>query len=278
MRELLLGWGVKLAAVTEGRVFVDRQRIDDLEYRLKPGNVLEVFSAPRGGGEVSIVERRGDIVVIDKPSGTASEPDEHGSGTSAREQVEAMLGKRAHAASRLDVGVSGLMTLTLTARAQRHLAEQRERGAMRRMYLGIAGATPSERQGTWSKPIVDKKRLKQAETRYRVAAVLDGSSCLMQLEPVTGRLHQLRRHAADAGAALVGDRRYGGTRRCTLANGQVVRVERVLLHSTRLLLEDETHGPWDLKSPTPPDFNAHYVALGGSGAADDYALWWGRNL
>jgi 23S rRNA-/tRNA-specific pseudouridylate synthase len=61
---------------------------------------------------------------------------------------------------------------------------------------------------------------------------------LLALSPVTGRKHQLRAHAASAGAPLYGDRERRGPTRVTRADGRVVAVERVLLHALEVRLHD----------------------------------------
>ncbi len=92
---------------------------------------------------------------------------------------------------------------------------------------------------------------------------------LLALEPQTGRTHQLRVHAAAAGAALLGDVRYGGEKRVTLADGRVVTGRRVMLHCERLVLPDVVRGEGTLTltSPVPADFRQVFLALGGDEGA-----------
>ena len=89
-------------------------------------------------------------------------------------------GLRAHATSRLDSPVSGLVTFALTREANRHLLEARRAGTYERVYLGITIRELPIDRGEWSWPIsIDprnpKRRVagpgrgeREALTRYEV--------------------------------------------------------------------------------------------------------------
>jgi hypothetical protein len=80
-------------------------------------------------------------------------------------------------------------------------------------------------------------------------------------------------HAASANAALLGDRRHGGSKRWTLEDGRVISFERVMLHSCLLGLVDAEGARWELRGPCPRDFVRHFATLGGSSSPDDHAFW-----
>ena len=87
-----------------------------------------------------------------------------------------------------------------------------------------------------------------SESRYRVLAKGDHGA-LVELEPHTGRMHQLRVHMADLGSPLVGDVRYGGA--LTLAG---LRAERLMLHAARLRFPHPEGGIGSVEAPLPADF------------------------
>src|SRR5439155_13041359 len=93
----------------------------------------------------------------------------------------------------------------------------------------------------------DKKRAKVAQkavTRYRVLR-RDGDRALLELSPETGRTHQIRVQVAAAGAAIAGDRMYGGT-----------PAQRLMLHAARLELRHPASGAeLEVRAPVPAELD-----------------------
>ncbi len=181
----------------------------------------------------------------------------------------------AHATSRLDAPVSGLVTFALTPRANRHLLEARRAGSYVRTYLGITTRDASFTDCEWSWPIsIDPSNRKQrvagpgrgerdALTRCELQAQGD-SAALLRLMPATGRTHQIRAHAAKAGVPLFGDHVYGGDRRVVLSGGSVVTARRVMLHCARVRFPEVCGGGVvELTAPVPSDMASVWVELGG---------------
>jgi len=181
-----------------------------------------------------------------------------------------------HATSRLDSQVSGLVTFALTREANRHLLDARRAGTYERVYLGITISHLRDDEGEWTWPIsIDprnpKRRMagsgrgeRQARTRYEAIARA-GDATLLRLEPRTGRTHQLRVHAAKAGAPLFGDHFYGGERRRVLSDGSVVTARRVMLHCARVSFPSPS-GPerMEISAPVRADMLRVWLALGGA--------------
>jgi 23S rRNA (uracil1939-C5)-methyltransferase len=106
---------------------------------------------------------------------------------------------------RLDVGTSGVC---LFARRPEHvavLAQSLARGQKEYVALlrGIA-----RKKGVVNRALVEHGRSQEARTRYVRTGVVGGHS-LVHAYPEHGRKHQVRRHLAAIGHALVGDERYG---------------------------------------------------------------------
>jgi 23S rRNA-/tRNA-specific pseudouridylate synthase len=261
-------------AIAEGRVFVDGRRCVDPALRLRPGQRLELHEARADQPQIQIVDRSAGLVAVDKPAGISTEPDRRG-GASLLRAAAQLLGvpmERIHACSRLDFGVSGVVLLALDADAQQRVARARARGELRRRYVALAGSAPSPERGRWLTPVDGRS----AETRYELVehpARADAQSrpALLALEPVTGRTHQLRAHAAAAGAALLGDRAYGGATRWVLPNGAVRALPRVYLHAAWVRLA-EPAGTLRFASPIPGELSELFAELGGDAAAWSRAL------
>jgi 23S rRNA-/tRNA-specific pseudouridylate synthase len=265
-------------ALADGRVFVDGKRAGDAQLALRAGALVELYARRGTAGEVEILATHGGLVFVAKPAGIATEPDHAGIDDSLLARTERLLGAQRgelHAVSRLDVGVSGVVTLARGATARALVEELRARGRFERRYLGLAGGEPAPDGGTWS-AAVGKQRdgrrsvggasAKPATTRYRVVARAAGGVpgvALLALSPLTGRTHQLRVHASAAGAPLLGDRSYGGASRARLASGRVISVARPALHALWVELGLEA-GPLRVEAPVPEDFAELWVALGGA--------------
>ncbi|WP_437674243.1 RluA family pseudouridine synthase [Sorangium sp. So ce131] len=276
-------------AAAEGRAFLNARRARPADV-VSPGDELAVWPARRGAPppQVEVLARWGEILVASKPAALPTAPERRGTRSLVTELAE-LLGLPAppHAASRLDVGVSGAVLCATGPRGQRHLAAMREAGRVARVYVGIAGGR-LEGAGTWdapigaararggrSLPVVGGVGAKEAATRYRVIAVAGGgarAATLLRLEPVTGRMHQLRVHAAHAGAPLLGDRDRGGARAVTAASGRVVPLDRVALHALSVAVPDERGEQRAALSPVPDELRALWESLDGDGSAWEEVL------
>lgn len=261
-------------AVDEGRVFVGKKRVQSTCEPVRAGDEISVGVAKAPAREVRVLARAEGAVAVDKPAGIPTIADHAGRAHSLHGLVARALGladSALHPTSRLDRGVSGVVIFTTTERAATALRSARERGTYARSYLALASRAPDPPEGTWDAPIGRAKdpRLRAARgrdaapstTRYRTVAVAS-KVALVELEPLTGRTHQLRVHASDAGCALLGDRDYGGPARVVLPTGKVLSLARVALHCARVdtpLVE--------ARADVPEELRAVWTALGGDDAA-----------
>jgi 23S rRNA-/tRNA-specific pseudouridylate synthase len=246
-----------LGAVERGRVYLNGRRAS-LDEPVEEGDTIELWP-PRdarahqpGDGEgdaVRILAQRDGVLLAYKPAALPTEATREGETSLVSELVALLSGGRVHAASRLDVGVSGVVVCTLGGNAARRVERWRADGQLERTYLGLAAGDLAG-EGTWSSPLgtgrdaggrhratPHGKRARPALTRYRSLAGSSDSgqpATLLELQPETGRMHQLRAHAAQAGAPLWGDRLYGGPTRLVEANGRVHELDRIALHAWRV--------------------------------------------
>ncbi|HEX3853081.1 MAG TPA: pseudouridine synthase, partial [Polyangiaceae bacterium] len=173
--------------------------------------------APTAAAALAILGEYRGLVFVDKPAGLQTEPDARTTDTLVS-RLATQLGvplSRVHALSRLDTGVSGVVTLGLTPDARRMVQEWREHKRFKRRYLALATGTPSlplVASGAWSDSIgraagslraVAGRNAETAHTDYAVAAssglaerTTPERLHLLALAPQTGRTHQLRVHCA----------------------------------------------------------------------------------
>jgi 23S rRNA-/tRNA-specific pseudouridylate synthase len=269
-----------VAALGDGRVFVDGRRVTEAALELSPGARVEVYPARIGREAPRILAEDAGLVFVDKPFGMATEPERRGSRGVLTHEVARLLGlpvASVHALSRLDLGVSGVVLLGTTHESRKRVATLRSEGRLRRRYVAIASATPDPLFGEWTAQLASvrgspKRRVatdgKPARTLYRVTGVAErnagGSPCVLALEPLTGRTHQLRVQAASQGAPFYGDPTYGGPRHLVLADGAVRAFERVFLHAAWVELGDRRGR---IGAELPREFSDLWQAAGGSPGA-----------
>ena len=141
---------------------------------------------------------------------------------------------------RLDKETSGVMVFGKTSEANRSLTEQFASRAVRKKYLLLTDGSVPQKQFTATSSIVRagekylsrplQSTAERAETHFTVVRH-EGQETLVQAEPVTGRTHQIRVHAAEHGFPILGDALYGGA-----------EAPRVFLHAQELSFKHPTSG------------------------------------
>lgn len=155
---------------------------------------------------------------------------------------------------RLDRETSGLVLFAKNRQIRAELGQQFEDRALRKLYLALVEGCPVGDSGVIDGPLGPaeysrvemkvgvRKDGKPAQTRWRLVRSLDDFS-LLELEPSTGRRHQLRAHMASVGHSIVGDKLYGGgddlflrslAGELTDRDHQRLRLGRQALHAHRL--------------------------------------------
>lgn len=163
------------------------------------------------------------VVVVDKPAGMPSVPartafDPPCVAWHVREAFGVV-----EAVHRLDRDTSGLLVMARSAPARAALGRAFEDRLVRKRYQAIVHGVPVRPEGILHLPLaadpmrpprsrVDPILGRPATTRWRLLATSPepGRACSrLELEPITGRSHQLRVHLAWLGLPIVGDRLYG---------------------------------------------------------------------
>jgi 23S rRNA pseudouridine1911/1915/1917 synthase len=164
--------------------------------------------------------------------------------------------ERAGIVHRLDKDTSGLILVAKNEATHAALQRQFKRRQVKKTYLALVEQHPSPRQGLIDAPIGrgkrERKRMaivksgRNSRTAYRAIELFDEHS-LVELQPETGRTHQLRVHLAWLGCPVVGDRVYGYRRQRLLK-------ERHFLHAHKLELTHPVTGEGlSLMAPLPGD-------------------------
>ncbi|HYH64965.1 MAG TPA: RNA pseudouridine synthase [Urbifossiella sp.] len=164
---------------------------------------------------------------------------------------------------RLDRPVSGVIVFALTPKAAGHVHKQFEAHTTRKVYWAVLEGDVTPDAGVWEdwvRKVPDEARVekalegepgaKLAMLEYRVLRRLDGKT-LVELEPLTGRMHQLRVQAAWRGHPVLGDAAYGSA----VAFGPPAELPRdqvIALHARRLTISHpSTKEHLTLEAPLP---------------------------
>lgn len=208
-----------------------------------------------------IVYRDDRIVGINKPAGLAAVHDgTPGEDSSLHAQVSAHLGRPTFIVHRLDRGTSGIVVFALDRDEHRRLSMAFEARGVRKAYLALVLGHVEPPSGEVDQPLRTfgsgrvgaDPRGKPARTRYALRERL-ATADLLDVEPETGRRHQIRAHFYLLGHPILGDPRYGADR-------PVGGAPRLMLHATELVLPALDGEPLTLRAEPGPDFEAILAA------------------
>jgi 23S rRNA pseudouridine955/2504/2580 synthase len=173
----------------------------------------------------AVLHRDDEVIAIDKPPGLAVQ-----GGTRTTRHLDAMLDalrfgaeERPRLVHRLDKDTSGVLLLARSAAAAAWLTAAFRRKETLKTYWALTAGVPRPREGrielalakgarrrAREKVMADAEEGRRAVTNFRVVEAAGRKAAWVELEPLTGRTHQLRVHMAAIGAPILGDGKYGG--------------------------------------------------------------------
>jgi 23S rRNA pseudouridine1911/1915/1917 synthase len=201
------------------------------------------------------------LLVVDKPAGMVVHPAPgHEGGT----LVNALLAHRPGLVSldragivhRLDRYTSGLLLVAKTAGVHKALQRQFRERKVHKVYLALVSGQAVPREGRIEAPLgrdpSHRQRMavvasgRPAFTTYQVREYFEQHS-LLEVQPETGRTHQIRVHLAAIGHPIAGDRQYG-------RRSDPLGVRRCFLHAWRLGFTHPTKDEWlEVETSLPPE-------------------------
>lgn len=213
------------------------------------------------------------IVVANKPSGLLVHRGWDRDSDVALFRVRDAVGEHVHPMHRLDRGTSGVLLFARSRAVAARLARSFEQGAIEKRYLALVRGAPPE-AGVIDHPIPKGERGPRvsAVTRFRLLARSPVDRCsLILAEPLTGRLHQIRRHLRHLSHPLIGDVNYG--------SGEINRhyreryaLHRLALHALSLAFRHPVSGERvEVRAPVPEDLRSALLQLA-LPCGDDLAL------
>ena len=218
------------------------------------------------------------VIVLNKPAGLAVQG---GTGMD-HNHLDAMLGalqydaaERPRLVHRLDKDTSGILVLGRTQGATAKLTAAFRSREARKCYWALVVGVPKMRQGRIDAPLaktsgthkdkmeVDEDDGRSALTWFRVVDNLGRKAAWLEMEPRTGRTHQLRVHATLLDTPIQGDGKYGGVN----AYLDGVEISRKLhLHARAIRMPHPDGGELFAVAPLPPHMQETFKLLGFSEA------------
>ncbi|MCW0199944.1 RluA family pseudouridine synthase [Sphingopyxis sp.] len=279
---LLARWARSGQLTLDGRKADVSDRIETGQKLVMPTPPVETAARPARKGrpltdadvelaESMVIHRDAGALVLNKLPGLATQ-----GGTKTEHHVDGLLDAlkydgpvRPKLVHRLDKDTSGALLIARTPRAAAYFAKSFSNRSARKTYWALVVGVPDIAQGEIDLPLakqpgsggekmhVDDKGL-PSKTRYRIVERAGNSAAWVELQPLTGRTHQLRVHMAAIGHPIVGDGKYGG--KGAFLTGAISR--KLHLHSRRLRIDHPDGGAIDITAPVPEHFAASLDALG----------------
>lgn len=293
-----LGFGHLQKLLRSGQIRVSGARAKS-DTRIEPGQVVRVppLGVDKAGGEaggpMSMRTVRGGedadvlaqmtlyeddkVFVFNKPSGLAVQ-----GGSGVTRHVDGMLealrnkkGEKPRLVHRLDRDTSGVLVVARTRLAAMKLAEAFRGRDAQKTYWALVKGVPKQREGKISSWLVkeptpegDKVRIAKhgedgadhAVSHYRIIEQAAQTLSWLEMEPHTGRTHQLRVHAVQIGCPIIGDPKYfEADTNWDFPGGMQNRLH---LHARRLRIPHPSGGMIDVTAPLPPHMRQSWNLLG----------------
>lgn len=241
----------------------------------KPGG-MDTEAAGRLGDELKdcIIYIDDEVLAINKPAGLAVQG---GSGTDihvdgALDRLKLGAKERPRLVHRLDKDTSGVLLLGRTRKAAAWLAKLFQDRETRKIYWAAVLGKPPHEGGMIDAPLVklhgqrgdlvqvDENMGKPAKTRFRVIDNAGKAVTWLELEPLTGRTHQLRVHCQLMGNPIIGDGKYGDRDSDVFEETGIAK--KMHLHARAISLPRKNRPPIEITAPMPKHMLETWKSLG----------------
>jgi 23S rRNA pseudouridine1911/1915/1917 synthase len=251
VRECLNKGQVKVNGQVEYRPQLKMQLSSEVEIEIKENDVVAKQALIPQNIPIDIVYEDQDLLIVNKPEGMVTQP---ATGNWQGTLVNAVLyhykeiqelgqKERAGLINRIDKDTSGLVLIGKSSKALWYYTRLFAQREVQKTYLAIIigninkvfvqdellinnylGRNPKNRTKF---SMVDKKDGRYSETRIKIIQKFEfkqQQAALVQVEPKTGRTHQIRVHLSGIGCPILGDKKYGKNN----------SFERMMLHAWKI--------------------------------------------
>ncbi len=217
------------------------------------------------------------LVIIDKPAGLLVHRTRlaYGENENALIQLRDQIGSWVAPVHRLDRATSGTLLFAKKEEILPLLKTQFMDRKVKKTYLSIVRGIPGEKEGLIDHPLTSERsgKLQEAQTRYKVLAETEiphnstgryptSRYSLLEVDLMTGRTHQIRRHLGHIRHYIIGDKKHGDNKQNIFFQKQY-GLENLLLHAFELkFIHPVTLQEISLNAPIPMHFRTIMKELG----------------
>ncbi len=290
-----LGFGHLQKLLRSGQIRIDGGRVK-ADSRIDKGQVIRIpplgvdrneksgltakTMRGREDGDVlsqMLLHEDDKLFVFNKPAGLAVQ-----GGSGLTRHVDDMLeawrnkkGEKPRLVHRLDRDTSGVLVVARTRLAAMKLAKAFRERTTKKFYWALVKGAPKQREGrisTWlvKETTLDGDRMRVAKhgedgadhavSNYRIVEQAGQALSWLEMEPYTGRTHQLRVHAASIGCPIIGDPKYFEADQNWDFPGGIQN--RLHLLARRIVIPHPDGGVVDVTAPLPPHMVQSWNLLG----------------
>ena len=275
-----------------GQIRVDGHRVE-ASARLATGQAVRVppmpaapekrapVTSPADAKEMErmVLHRDDQLIVLNKPSGLATQ-----GGPGITRHLDGMLdvlsdgGHRPRLVHRLDRDTSGVIVLARSPGVAARLAAAFRSREVEKTYWALVVGNPVPEEGQIDQPlkrvssafgertmVADRKDKdgQRAYTNYRTLDTAGRKLAWLELQPLTGRTHQLRVHCVSLGTPIVGDAKYAEPRDNGTGGSFIEGLaDRLHLHARALTLPHPAGGTLSVAAGLPPHMRESFDTLG----------------
>lgn len=205
--------------------------------------------------QLEILHEDDSCIVVNKPAGLPTQGGK-GVGVSLDSILAETCPQRPLLVHRLDRDTSGIVLAAKNKAAaagfSRLFDSSAGKGVIKR-YHAVCRGIPEKPEGSIKLDLLIRGAEKESITRYRQLAETEEFS-LLELELLTGRTHQIRRHLFLTGNPVLGDDKYGDFA-LNRSLRKTMKLKRMLLHASRLIIpQTPGGGSLDISAPLPAYF------------------------
>lgn len=218
-----------------------------------------------------------NLVIIDKPAGLLVHRTRQAFGEedNALIQLRDQIGSWVSPVHRLDRATSGTLLFAKTGEILPLLKAQFMARSVEKTYLTIVRGIPAEKEKLIDHPLTSERsgKLQEAQTQYKVIAESEipfnstgryptSRYSLLEVDLMTGRTHQIRRHLAHIRHYIIGDKKHGDNKQNIFFQKQF-GLENLLLHAFELkFIHPVDNREIHLHAPIPIHFRTIMNELG----------------
>ena len=184
-----------------------KEEVNQKKIKFSPSN--EVIKA----NEDLIIDNNDDFVVLNKSSGISVQ-----GGTKSKKNLidiftksEIFHGTKPYSVHRLDKDTSGVFIMAKNRETAQLLTSLFRLRKVHKTYLAICNGELEKNSGQWNEELIryenGKKIIEKAQTTFKVLDK-NSNSTLVEMKPITGRKHQLRKQLFNIGHSIYGDKKY----------------------------------------------------------------------